>query len=373
MPLWILLWAVLLSGPASALPELLIDPEDGRFDASAMLMSRHGFLPVPLLITEPALGYGGGVAALFVHNSFSERLAAAKASGRDPVAPDISGLIGLGTSNGTWLAGAFHSASFIADRLRYRGALLRPSVNLDYYAPGSSQALGYNLEGWFTAHHGDLRLGNSPWFAGASLTLADFTGTFGGNNLPASITPPELDSQLAGLGLRLLRDNRNNSFSPRQGHYSKAQFNQQLGEFVGDYRYRSLSLDQKSYWQPQPGWVLSLRGRGELTDGEVPFFARPFIMLRGIPAMRYQDQQMALIDSETRVNLDNRWSMVLFAGAGATAASISQFTDSELQGAAGGGVRYLIARLMGWEAGVDLARGPEEWALYIQFGSGWLL
>jgi hypothetical protein len=27
----------------------------------AFLAGRHGFLPVPLIITEPAVGYGGGV------------------------------------------------------------------------------------------------------------------------------------------------------------------------------------------------------------------------------------------------------------------------------------------------------------------------
>lgn len=45
---------------------LFTDPEDGALDASEWLLDRKGFLPVPILITEPAIGYGGGLAAMFL-------------------------------------------------------------------------------------------------------------------------------------------------------------------------------------------------------------------------------------------------------------------------------------------------------------------
>ena len=63
-----------------------------------------------------------------------------------------------------------------------------------------------------------------------------------------------------------------------------------------------------------------------------------------------------------------RWSLVGFAGAGGT------FPLDKNDGAVfagGGGLRYLIARLMGLEVGVDVARGPEETAFYIQVGYAW--
>jgi hypothetical protein len=37
----------------------------------------------------------------------------------------------------------------------------------------------------------------------------------------------------------------------------------------------------------------------------------------------------------------------------------------------GGGFRYLIARAFGIRTGIDIARGPEEWAWYIIFGHNW--
>jgi len=38
---------------------------------------------------------------------------------------------------------------------------------------------------------------------------------------------------------------------------------------------------------------------------------------------------------------------------------------------AGSGFRYLIARLLGLKMGVDVARGPEDWAFYVVVGSSW--
>ena len=39
--------------------------------------------------------------------------------------------------------------------------------------------------------------------------------------------------------------------------------------------------------------------------------------------------------------------------------------------AGGVGVRYLLARKLGLHVGLDLARGPEDTAAYLQVGSAW--
>ena len=52
---------------------LFTDPEDGALDASEWLLDRKGFLPVPILITEPAIGYGAGAALLWFNESIRER------------------------------------------------------------------------------------------------------------------------------------------------------------------------------------------------------------------------------------------------------------------------------------------------------------
>ncbi len=48
--------------PAASRPSLFRDPEDGAIDLSGWLASRTGILPIPVPITEPAVGYGAALA-----------------------------------------------------------------------------------------------------------------------------------------------------------------------------------------------------------------------------------------------------------------------------------------------------------------------
>jgi hypothetical protein len=54
-----------ICSPAPAFLEDFVDPDDGDLDISNWLIDRKGFLPIPIVITEPAVGYGGGVALMF--------------------------------------------------------------------------------------------------------------------------------------------------------------------------------------------------------------------------------------------------------------------------------------------------------------------
>ena len=66
-----------------------------------------------------------------------------------------------------------------------------------------------------------------------------------------------------------------------------------------------------------------------------------------------------------------RWSLVGFTGVGNTLDRISDLGEGKVRWAGGIGMRYLIARLLGRYAGVDVARGPEDWTIYFQVGHAW--
>ena len=53
--------------------ELTFFTEEGDLDMSNYLSQAYGFLPVPILITEPAIGYGGGAAIVYLHDKFVGR------------------------------------------------------------------------------------------------------------------------------------------------------------------------------------------------------------------------------------------------------------------------------------------------------------
>ena len=52
---------------AGSFTDRFIDPEDGMFDTSEWLLTHRGFLPVPIIITEPAVDNGLGIALAFFH------------------------------------------------------------------------------------------------------------------------------------------------------------------------------------------------------------------------------------------------------------------------------------------------------------------
>ena len=65
----------------------IIDPVDGKLDLSQYLLENtYGFLPVPFVVTEPAVGYGLGLGAAFFHDTEEKRqsrMAQRNASGSD--------------------------------------------------------------------------------------------------------------------------------------------------------------------------------------------------------------------------------------------------------------------------------------------------
>jgi len=127
------------------------DQQDGAFDASEFLLDKKGFLPVPIVITEPAIGFGGGAALLFFRESLREREAYVK-PGERLTPPDIYLAALAATENGTRVAGGGGLVTFDEDRWRWRGFVGLPSVNLDFYGVGgqtgtTDRKVAYNIDG----------------------------------------------------------------------------------------------------------------------------------------------------------------------------------------------------------------------------------
>lgn len=146
------------SGIGASILDDFIDPQDGMFDVSHWLAERKGFFPIPLIITEPAVGAGLGAGLLFLHDPLAGKTAEGKtfdpqsvdAQGR-LIPPSISGLFGAYTENDSWFVGGVHMGVWKNDNIRYTGALAQASVNLKFYGLDSgngpsSNGLGFNIE-----------------------------------------------------------------------------------------------------------------------------------------------------------------------------------------------------------------------------------
>ena len=350
---------------------LVTDPEDGRFDMSNWLLRNKGFLPVPMIITEPAVGYGGGLGLIFFHPNEGQGV-----DGK-PMPPSVSAVFGMGTENGTWAGGAAHIGFWRQNTIRTTSALIVPSVNIDFFGGGDLPeipgGIAYQLQGWMAVQNALFRISASNWWAGAQFIYLDAE-----TSLRDPPPQPALE-QLAGnvrnlaAGAMLQYDSRNNIFSPTTGWAGTLRLRQHWGEFHDDFKYAAMDADSKYYFRAGEDWYFGWRVKGAFSGDETPFYALPFISMRGIALARYQGEQVLSTEIEARYAIDSRWSVLGFGGVGRAASSEEKLSKASDRWAGGAGFRYLIARQMGFQTGVDIARGPEEWAFYIQVGSSWAL
>jgi hypothetical protein len=160
-------------------------------------------------------------------------------------------------------------------------------------------------------------------------------------------------------------------FTPNRGQLFQLdvwRYDEALG---GDYNYWNAKLKMLSFHQLHPNVVLGLRLEASAVDGLAPFYAYPWIALRGIPALRYQGKEVGMIETEVRWNIMPRWSLLGFAGTGAVGGDDRAFKTGDNIYAGGVGARYFMMRDLGLWLGVDLARGPEDWYSYITVGHAW--
>jgi Omp85 superfamily domain len=353
-------------------PEIsFVDPADGAFDISQFLASRIGFMPVPILITEPAVGYGGGLGLMFLHDKLGQR----DEEGKHKGTPSISGVAGGYTESDTWFAGAGPVGSWFDDRMRYTGVVGAAHGNLDFFGTGGGPAgtggersLPFQIDGFGLRQELLGLVPDTRLYLGLRYEYAD-TRTHFDSGVPL-LDNQQLDTQQAALALVAQVDTRDNILSPNRGANVRLVLSRYDEVFGGDSDYNRIDLDAP-FWVPAgEKLVVGLHAQGSVSDDAAPFYSLPYVVLRGVPALRYQGTEVASFEAELRWNFAGRWSLVGFGGLGQAVNSSSDFGgESELICAGGGGFRYLISRVFGLQVGVDVARGPEETAVYVQIGN----
>ena len=353
------------------LPDKFKDPATGELDLSDWLLEQKGFLPVPIIITEPAVGYGGGIAPVFFFDSIKNSAEKARETGHY-TPPNIVALAAFGTENGTWGAGGGGMFTFREDRYRWRGGVARANVNLDFYgAGGLIGPLAYNLDGWMSVQHGMMRLGESNAWAVLRWNYFSLENKFDLPGQSGQFVDTTRTNKASGLGVSLEYDSRDNLFTPNTGWTGSLDLTFYDPDIGSDTRFQSYRAHVFSYWKVSPVLVLGLRADGRAAEGDVPFYMLPFVDLRGVPAMRLQDTRTAVLETELRWNLDHRWALVGFLGGGKAWGTREDFSDGASTVSKGAGFRYLIASKLGIYMGMDMAWSTQDKAWYIQVGNAW--
>ena len=133
LPLLFLMISCFIINPAFSQDKkgLFKDSLDNAFDISKWLIDAHGFMPLISPITEPALGYGAAVVGIYF-------IPKEKSTPTEFKMPDIVGLGGGYTQNGTWFGGAGYAGFWKDNSIRYRGISGYGNINLKYYGNGDN-------------------------------------------------------------------------------------------------------------------------------------------------------------------------------------------------------------------------------------------
>lgn len=362
------------AGPADALqPEpaapprhgffqRFIDEEDKGLDFSNFL-AKGGFIPIPVIITEPAVDNGFGLAAAFI-----------KPDPANPRHVTKTVVGGFKTGNGSDGVGFFRGGYAFDGRLNYRVGIGHGKVTLDSFPAFAPEGIeytskyAYGIVGSALWHFADDRFSVGPLFDFRKLkTQID--------GLPV---PEQFDDDVGStlhtgaIGLGVHFDSRDNPLTPRQGTNAlvEAKFNR--GAFGSDRDYEVYNGYLFNFDRLGPNLRYGAKLEVDAVRGDFPFFYAPAINLRGVQAAQYQGMNVVSAEAELTWQLSRRWSVLAFGGVGATdAGSRRIFHDSGAIAAGGVGFRYLLARKVGFDAGMDFAYGPGGFVFYLQFGHAW--
>jgi len=347
------------------------DPEDGKFDVSQWLLENIvGFMPVPIIITQPAVDDGLGLAGIIFHKPKGDQMK--RGARGELILPNITAVAGAYTGNSSWMVGGGHFRNWDSDRHRYNIVAGYADMNLDWYGspdfPLPGGGVGFNITGALLRNTYLTRLAQSRWYLGAQWIYLDSEVQFQ-TSLP--ITLPTVQDAVSGLSAVGKYENIDYQISPRNGFTAEltATF---YGDAIGsDYDFEQYSWFIRQYFQFGEKYTFAWRFDGATTSGDVPFYLEPFVQLEGIAALRYQGATAATAEIRAGYDFTPRWTAEGFVGAGRAANSFADLGSATSETAYGVGIRYLIARALGMRVGIDVARGPEGTYVYLIMGSAW--
>lgn len=350
------------------------DSLDGKLDMSDWVLDAHGFIPIPVLITEPALGgIGGALIPVFITRNAPYVDTVGNQVITERVRPNIYALGGAYTANGTWLGAGAAMGVIRSWRANYRLASGFANVNMEFYhdlSDGETRSFEFNIQA--LPVYGQLikqLWRGSNWYAGLNYL---FLKTELKRTNAEFHTPDEVKADISRLGVLVEFDKRDNIFTPNRGFRWNTQVSRSDDWLGSDYNYTQASSAAFAWLPVASRFTAGFRAEYQEVWGDEPFYLMPFINMRGIPVARYQGEITTLAETEWRYDFKVRWSVLAFGGAGKAMGEWSEFSDADWRASGGAGFRYLIARKLKLRMGVDIAHGPEDFAYYVVFGTSWV-
>src|SRR5215218_4417600 len=197
----------------------LKDSLDGKFDLSDYIIDANGFVPIPYIITEPALGgFGGALFPVFIKKRPAYRDAVKGRLQVTPIAPDITGGGVIYTANKTWGTFGFRSGTIVKRRIKYAVGGGYIHLNMSFYKTFEQigeKELKFTIDAIPAVLQGTKRLVLSRWYAGFKYIFLKTSVSFRGDStLRLLVDSLNLDRLINQFGIIVEMDSRDNIFTP---------------------------------------------------------------------------------------------------------------------------------------------------------------
>jgi hypothetical protein len=350
LPASLALVALLASGSARA-------GDDGEGGGNST------FLFVPYPITEPTIGSGVLAGPVWM------RAGPEEATG--PSRPQAFGAGALWTDGGSRGVVAFDHRAWRGGRWRTTAIGGRVDLRLVYdgLAPGGDADRGFSLVLRGASVAGERRLGDGPATLGVRLFATHARVDFSGAT-PSELLDQATAQDLDGFSVSWGRDTRDDVYSPARGQAFDAGATVYAPALGASFAAHSVSLKWRGY-RPFGRSVLGARVVVEASGGDLPFYLRPYVGFRGVPALRYAGARVASLEGEWRRPLGAKWDVLAFGGIGTARADARGGHAGASVSAGGLGVRRKMPRYFGLTVGIDVAKGPDGTVGYVQVGNAW--
>lgn len=324
----------------------------------------NSFLFIPYPITEPTIGNG------LVAGPVWMRAGPPQASG--PAKPQAFGAGVLWTDGGSRGWAAFDRRAWAGGRWWTTAIVGDVDLVLDFHglAPGGDAGsdVGLDLRG------GSVTLERTLGEGSDSLALRLFavsahTRLF--DDPPAELAGLAPQARSNGLTVTWSRDTRDDLYAPSRGRLLSASLTAYAPLLGASYEGQGLALKWTGYRKLGARGAFGLRFVGEASRGDLPFYQRPYLGFRGLPALRYAGERVASLEAEYRWSVGSHWDLLAFAGAGSAHADTRGVQASTSVAAGGLGVRFKAQKYFGLTFGLDLAQGPDGQVAYVQIGNAW--
>ncbi len=333
---------------------------DIREDDTQFKVQRGNFVVVPIPVANPTFGDGlVGAAAYFYPQTEAEK-AIQPAS--------VTALGGFYASNHSQ-AVALTQQNYWRGKWRFTGTVAAADLRLSLLADDGTttgQGLDWRIHGNLVFAKLARRL-KGDWYGGAQMRVIDADQSL---ELPSQPGLLDTGSKItsSGVGIYFEYDTRDLPINSYSGRYLKvdALFND---ESIGsDATYQNYSAAFRSYHKMSGPIVLAWEVQGCNREGAAPLWDACTVMLRGFSATDYLAKSSASAQAEARWQLNRRWGLVGFGGAGYVGGSFNGIREREAIPSYGVGIRFSVLPAKRINLRIDYAESTNSSAIHVSVG-----